>query len=256
VPSNTAYNAIAVGNCDRDGIIALDSSYTSSGNLSYKPDVVAPGVYLVNPILGDQIGTSFSAPLVTSAVIQLSQASPILATNPTLMKSLLLSSSSLTQDMLENEPVFSTVSSEAIALSRKYGAGRLNLTKAYETFITKGNYITGSFSNNSTGVVVTRNITKVANKTLRFCLTWDKYNTVNGEHDSNNATSPALDNLSLTVVTPSGITYTSNYMYDNKQVITFNATENGEYSIRVYRQGTANSNNNIDYAITYSASAY
>lgn len=257
VPSNTSYNAIVVGNCNKDGIIADSSSYISADNSFYKPDIVAPGVNLVNPFVSDpeiRTGTSFSAPLITSAVIQLCQASPILAANPTLMKSLLLSSATIT-DGMQNEPMYSVVGSNAIALSRAYGAGRLNLTKAYETFITKGNYITSSFSSNSTGAIFNRNITKVANKTLRFCLTWDKYNTVDGNHLNNDVNSPALDNLRLEVVTPSGVTYTSNFMFDNKQMITFNATENGYYSIRVYREGTANSNHKIDYSITYSAIA-
>ncbi|MBQ8860471.1 MAG: S8 family serine peptidase [Ruminococcus sp.] len=250
VPTNTSYNAIVVGNCNNDGVIASNSSYISEGNVNYKPDIVAPGVDIRTPFDTDS-GTLFAAPMVTSAVIQLSQASPILAANPTLMKSLLLSSSTITSSM-QSEPMYSVVSSDAIALSRQYGAGRLSLTKAYESFVTKGNYITSSFSSNSTGAIFSRNITRAANKTLRFCLTWDKYNTVNGEHTGNNVNSPALDNLSLSVVTPSGITYTSNYLYDNKQVITFEATESGYYSIRVYREGTANSNNAVDYSITYS----
>lgn len=211
---------------------------------------MAQGVDIRTPFDTDS-GTSFAAPMVTSAVIQLSQASPILAANPTLMKSLLLSSSTITSSM-QSEPMYSVVSSDAIALSRQYGAGRLSLTKAYEFFVTKGNYITSSFSSNSTGAIFSRNITRAANKTLRFCLTWDKYNTVNGEHTGNNVNSPALDNLSLSVVTPRGVTYTSNYLYDNKQVITFEATESGYYSIRVYKEGTANSNNAVDYSITYS----
>lgn len=44
----------------------------------------------------------------------------------------------------------------------------------------------------------------------------------------------------------------SNYMYDNKQMITFSATENGYYSIRVYREGSSNSSNSVDYSISYS----
>ena len=250
--SNTAYNAIVVGNCDKYGVIYDSSSYIGGTNCSYKPDIVAPGTSIFNPIINGETGTSFSAPLVTSAVIQLAQSSPILAANPTLMKSLLISSSEITSGM-QNESMYSVVGSDAIALSRKYGAGRLNLTKAYETFIRKGNYITSSSSSNSTGAIFSRNITKVANKTLRFCLTWEKYNTVNEDHESNEANSSALDNFSLTVVTPSGVTYTSNFMHDNKQIVTFNATENGYYSIRVYRQGTSNSNNIIDYSITYSS---
>ncbi len=250
-PSNTVFNAIVVGNCNNSGEISEDSSYSSGETLKYKPDIVAPGTNIRTPIYGAS-GTSYSAPLVTSAVIQLSQASPILAANPSLMKSLLLSSSTITSSM-QNEPMYSIVGSDSIALSRQYGAGRLNLTKAYETFVTKGNYITSSFSNYSTGAIFNRNITKVANKTLRFCLTWDKYNAVEDEHDTGTVNSASLDNLSLTVVTPSGVTYTSNYLYDNKQMITFNATENGYYSIRVYRQGTSNSNHAVDYSITYSA---
>ncbi len=251
VPINMSYNAIVVGNCDQSGSIANDSSHVNIDESSYKPDIVAPGFNLAMPFYTYGYGTSVSAPLVTSAVIQLCQASPILASNPTLMKALLLSSSNITNGM-QNEPVFSTTNSGTIALSKKYGAGRLNVSKAYESFVTKGNYISSTFSSNSTGAIFNRNITKVANKTIRFCLTWDKYNTINGEHNSNSINSSPLDNLRLTVVTPSGTIYSSNYMYDNKQMITFSATENGYYSIRVYREGSSNSSNSVDYSISYS----
>lgn len=250
--TNTSFNAIVVGNCDNNGVIDSDSSYSSGEEMKYKPDIVAPGVNIATPVYNGS-GTSYSAPLVTSAVVQLAQASPILAANPTLMKSLLLSSSKMTSDMIANDPVYSIAGSSDIALSRKYGAGMLNLTRAYTSFMTNGNYITGALSSHSLSANYNRNITKVANKTLRFCLTWEKLNSIDGDHISNEVNSLSLDNLRLTVVTPSGVTYTSSFMYDNKQMITINATENGYYFIRVQRVGTAEYNHNVGFAVTYSA---
>ena len=93
--TNTSYNAIVVGNCNNQGLIEEGSSYVTGTNLMYKPDIVAPGNPVTTPF-GGGIGTSYSAPMVTSAVIQLAQATTILASNPTLMKALLLSSSEAT----------------------------------------------------------------------------------------------------------------------------------------------------------------
>lgn len=70
VASNMSYNSIIVGNCNNYGNLEADSSYNLLDDKAYKPDLVAPGVNITNPA-GTMTGTSASAPLVTSAVIQL-----------------------------------------------------------------------------------------------------------------------------------------------------------------------------------------
>lgn len=248
--TNTSYNAIVVGACDNDGTIHNTSSYTSISNFMNKPDIVAPGE-VAAPIFGSS-GTSFAAPMVTSAVIQMSQANSVLMANPTLMKAVLLGSAKITSSMAVDTNVYSEVNESTSAISQVYGAGMLNVTKAYTSVIDDLYYKTGTMSPYTYTANYQKNITKVRGKTLRFCLTWNKMNIVNDEHISGTLEDNILDNFKLTVTTPSGDVYTSQNLYDNKQMISFVATENGYYSFKVDRVGTENSGEIVRYSIAYS----
>ncbi len=253
--SNNAYNAVVVGNCDNNGQICevegqVDSLYNTESNAAYKPDIVAPGTNIVIPKTENigGTGTSFSTPMVASAMAQLSQASPVLQTCPTLMKAVLLSSSRITDPMSE-EPMLSLSNSSNIACSRPYGAGMLSVTNAYTAFVTKGNYVKSSFSPPSGVIIHKKNITKSIGKTVRICAAWEKALTIGSDSD---VYSSPLDIMTLQVVTPSGATYTSSFAYDNKQIISFVSTENGEYTIKLIRGGTVSSGQITEYAIAWS----
>ncbi len=249
--SNNSYNAIVVGACDNNGNILSDSSYVITSNYMNKPDLVAPGSEIRAPIYSDS-GTSFAAPMVTSAVVQLSQASPILLSNPTLMKALLMSSSVITSAMSSDADVNSVINGTDSAISQKYGAGMLNVTKAYSAFVDNGYYKTGTMSPYSEGIRHTKNLSRAVGKTVRVCLTWNKMNTVSDPHDSATATSLTLDNFMLTVTTPSGVVYSSQNLYDNKQMISFVATESGTYTFDVSRFGTGTSGQIVKYSFVCS----
>lgn len=249
---NMSYNAIVVGNCYNCGEIFNESSYNTVANTAYKPDIVAPGVNIfVLPSYQADSGTSFSAPLVTSAVIQLAEINPVLCSSPTLMKALLLSSSKITDAMLE-EPMISTPNNSTIAFSREYGAGMLRVDRAYTAIHDKGYYFNGTATPELSSFTYSKNITKSVGKTVRVCLTWDKITNVSGNHSNSILTEAQLDTFRLKITTPSGVLYSSDYLYDNKQMISFVSTENGVYNFTVERISATTSNNEIDYAIAFS----
>ncbi len=248
--TNVSYNAIVVGACDNNGTILTDSSYITLNNFMNKPDMVAPGI--VSSMQYGNAGTSFAAPMVTSAVIQLSEASSVLMANPTLMKAVLLGNSKITNAMNNDANIISTTTNTNSAISQVYGTGMLNVTKAYTSFMNDLYYKTSSMSPYTNTINYQKNITKVTGKTLRFCLSWNKMNSITGDHITGAINNATLDKFQLTVTTPSGVVYTSQNLYDNKQVITFEATENGYYSYKIDRIGTGTSGGVVRFSVAYS----
>ena len=269
ISSNMSYNSIVVGNCNNYGTIHTDnegritSSYCNDTPLPYKPDLVAPGTEI--EIIPNYYhpgtpqaqaglkpsGTSFSAPLVTSAVIQLAQSSSLLLSNPVLMKSLIISSSIITNGM-SGEPIYSIVNGNNIALSRIYGGGMLYVPNAYIAFHSKSYYYNGTLNENVSSIDFNCYLTKVTNKKMRVCLTWNKICSITGTHATGTINESNLDKIELIITDPLGNTYTSAYEYDNKQMITFNPSMNGNYSFEINRIGNSSLNNNINYSITWS----
>ncbi len=244
VASNMAYNAIIVGNCKNNGELYNESSYNFTNDTAYKPDIVAPG-YRIDTPAGQMTGTSASAPLVTSAVVQLTQAIPALTGKSELIKSILMSSSKITSYMNQSDVITpTTTASNRISLSKQYGAGMLSLTNAYDLAYINNNYLSGIFSNSQSATTWNVNIENAIGKTLRFSANWDKYNT--------STESINLDSLSLEITSPNGTKYTSTYLFDNKQMVSFNVTENGLYSVKLFRNYYSTSSQTVDFAISYS----
>lgn len=244
VASNMSYNAIIVGNCDNNGDLDIDSSYNFTDDTAFKPDLVAPGINIQTPA-GSMTGTSASAPLVTSAVVQLTQAIPALTGKSSLIKSILMSSSKITNYMdLSDVITPSTLATNYISLSKEYGAGMLSLTNAYNSAYVNNYYQSGIFTPAAVTVVKPVEITNAIGKTLRFTATWDKINTA--------TESIRLDSFNLDIRTPSGTVYRSSYLFDNKQMVSFEATENGTYTITLMRNYYSSSSQNINYALSYS----
>lgn len=241
--SNMAYNAIIVGNCDNNGELEMDSSYIYDRDKAYKPDIVAPGVN-VNTTAGGMTGTSASAPMVTSAIAQLTQAFPSIAGKSELIKSVLMSSSTITEYMDLND-VITTMDSKAnsISLSKEFGSGLLNVINAHSLF-SNNYYISGIMYKGCPQISKSININNATGKLLRFSLSWNKVNTED--------TSYPLDSITLEVISPSGQKYKSDYLFDNKQMITFNATENGVYKVNILKNYYSLSYQSTDYAFSYS----
>lgn len=240
--SNMSYNAIIVGNCDNSGKLEKDSSYIFDRDKSYKPDIVAPGVKIDTPG-GQMTGTSASAPMVTSAIAQLTQAFPSIAGKSELIKSILMSSSTITEYMDLNDVITTTESKvNSISLSKKFGSGLLNVINAHN-LVSNNNYISGIMHKGCPQICKSININNAAGKLLRFSLSWNKINTED--------TSYPLDSIILEVISPNGQKYKSDYLFDNKQIVTFNATENGVYKVNIIKNYYSLSQNNTDYALSY-----
>ena len=243
-----AYNSITVGCCDSDGNISSYSSYNNTATKQYKPDLVAPGKNIVLPSTRNSStdnpsawsGTSLSAPIVTSAVAQLCEASSVLKYNPILMKSAILAGSKITGGM-----------SISTTLNRQYGAGMVNVLNSYGCIVTKGNYASGTISTSTSTVTHTMNINARANQVIRVSAVWEKPNTISGTHSSGTIISPSIDIFSIKITDPNNTEYTSYFAYDNKNVVSFVASGGGNYTIQLIRQGTAVSNN-IRYGIVAS----
>jgi hypothetical protein len=249
-----AHNAIIVGACDNNGVLASFSSYSSSNSLPYKPDLVAPGSNITTPA-GTASGTSCAAPMVTSAVAQFCQLSSVLRSNPTLMKALLLSGSKRTNYMIQNN-VQSTAGQVSIAFDQMYGSGMLYTPNMYTAFHDSNYYITGSFSSCDTVYETEKNISvkSPANKILRFAVVWDKIShIVNNPHKLNDAEDVEADTFLLNVTAPNGTVYKSYYQYDTKSLISFKPSVSGKYKIELTR--LHNSGEQINYSIAYSVAS-
>ncbi len=249
-----AHNAIIVGACDNSGVLTSFSSYSSSNSLPYKPDLVAPGSDITTPA-GTGSGTSYAAPMVTSAVAQFCQLSSVLRSNPTLMKSLLLCGTKRTNYMIQNN-VQSIAGQVSIALDHMYGSGMLYTPNMYVAFHDNNYYITDSFSSSTTVYETEKNISvkNPTKKILRFAVVWDKINhIVNNPHKLNDAENVEADTFLFKVTDPNGTVYRSYYQYDTKSLISFKPSASGKYKIELTR--LHNSGEKINYSIVYSVAS-
>ena len=243
-----AYNSITVGCCDFNGNVSSYSSYNNTTTKPYKPDLLAPGLNIVLPSTRDSStatptawsGSSLSAPIVTSAVAQLCEASSVLKYNPMLMKAAVLAGAKITGNM--------TVST---SLNRQYGAGMVNVLNSFGSIVTRGNYASGTISTATNTISHTMNINARANQVIRVAAVWEKPNTITGTHSTGTIVSPTIDNFKVQITAPNGTIYNSYDAYDNKNVVSFVASSGGNYTIKLIRQGTAVSNG-IRYGIAAS----
>lgn len=243
-----AYNSITVGCCDFDGEISSFSSYNNTATKQYKPDLLAPGVDFVLPSTRDSStdtpsawgGTSLSAPIVTSVVAQLCEASSVLKCNPILMKAAVLAGAKITGDM-----------SISTTLNRQYGAGMVNVLNSYGSIVTRGNYASGTIPSALGTISNSMDINARANQVIRVAAVWEKLNTITGTHSSGTIISPGVDKFKVQITTPDGYVYNSYFDYDNKNVVSFVASSGGNYTIKLLRQG-GTVNNNIRYGIVAS----
>ena len=243
----TTNNAIVVGACDNSGNWASFSSYSTVGDLPYKPDLVAPGVSINWPG-GTSSGTSCSAPITTAAVAQFCALSSPLRANPTLMKALLLSGTTRTSEMIENS-VESTPNQTSVAFSQKYGCGMLNAYNLYTSAV-NNYYTTGTLSSTDIVVNLTKRITGTG-KHLRVVATWDRVSEITTtDHTTGTVDNSVNDVFLLSVTAPDGTVYDTIYYYDTKALISFDLPANGTYAIKLTR--IVNSGESIDYGIAYS----
>ena len=262
-PGKMAHNAIVVGNCNNNGELVYNSSYSSSDVLPYKPDLVAPGynistiamvpayagVWFPNPT--PLTGTSFSAAMVTGVVAQLCELSAILRNSPSLMKAIVLCGTKRTNYMISNS-IQSVLNNYSIAFDHAYGCGMLNAVLSRGAY-TGNQYSTGVLTSTSSNVNFTKSISaKKIGRQIRIVLTWDKVNRIDGLlHEQGSLQSVNCDKLAFQVTDPDNNVYSTYYQYDNKAMISFPANHKiGNYVFNIVRN--YNSGESINYAIAYS----
>lgn len=175
-----AYNVITVGGMDtKNSFTKTDDSiydqylYTnSSAILCKKPDIVAPATYY----FGTGRGTSYSTPLVTSAIALMLENQPSLKYNSLLVKAILLASC----DRKVNDPDLGNKPENCNGITQKQGAGVINLSRAME-IIDNQSYKTGVAYSTTTTHEFNR-VSSTSNFTAG--LAWNKYTTITGNTDN------------------------------------------------------------------------
>ncbi len=241
------YNYITVGNVNdqntltyNDDVIASDSLYSPIVTSAYKPDICAPGANVgtaSSPYTGaGNGGTSAASPVVAGVCAMLMQEDPSLAVKPMLLKAAIMCSTTRIPNM---DYTMSSASSTTPSLSRQYGAGMINATKALNTiYHEKWGYIplTSDSQRNpyTYNIPVTQDDIDSAKK-LSVCLCWTQ-KVIASSH--NNAEVYNVYHHDLGVYDPNGtlVAY-SNFQYDRKQLVYFQPTVPGTYQVKVYKTG-------------------
>ena len=245
---NLAYNAITVGAINdklsynkTDDYMEEYSSYLNTGYCE-KPDIVAPGNEYYpnlikelnsqhNPQLGTS-GTSFSTPMVTSAVALMLQRDSTLKLKPYLIKSILLASCD--RKVLDTDGGTQTEANNGI--TEKQGAGVINVKRAINIVDNKS-YKTGFAYNKS----VTYDITRTSTESFMTAgLAWNKYTTLTG-----NASTPygGYDITNLNMILYGLGSSNSNYGYIASSFATNSSTEH------IFASNLSGYNNKYRFAI-------
>lgn len=238
-----SYNSIVVGSCDKDGVIATNSCYSSSNTKAYKPDMVAYGVNVNIPTNPNGVsGTSCATPMVTGLVAQMCQLSATLRANPTLMKAVVINSSRR-KSVLTSDTYLSTDNAISYPINHKYGVGVMYAPDAYVMVNDKNYFGVGTMSSDENSVEFEQQISaKSTNKLVRIVV-----------NVKNTYPELSLETVRLQVTDPKGNVYTSQYKYDTKQIVSIKPGTSGMYKIKLERlNGT---NYNLDYAISYNVIA-
>lgn len=217
--SSTAYNAIVVGAMNtqntrtpNDDTFSSFSAYKEMKGSAQKPDITAPGKFIVNENETVQ-GTSISTPIVTGAVGQMLQIEHRLKQHPEVMKAILLASAfRKTASDYGTDPNIPD-------WSNKEGAGVLDARDAIG-WIVKQNRFAGIHMNFSKNYE--RNIAVNKGEFIRIALTWNKE--VKGRMQYNTPTPivPPLNNLDLYVYDSKGnLLATSTSTNNNVELVSY-----------------------------------
>lgn len=244
-----APNAITVGNVTSSGTDptannAFDFHQTSiylemtNANVVNKPDVCAPGTVKIYGI--ESFGTSFSAPHVTGAVVQMLSRNSSLMGKPTLIKAILMASAKYTAGT--PRPYMGTY------VSNKEGAGVIDASLCYNmaaSLTSKTKQFTANTS--TTSLSYSMNVTSISN--LRLAVTWESIS-------SESSTTVANYNVtvkkgSTTVATSSGINGKTNYEIISIPSSTLSQYGTGTYTVTISRATAVNLSAPIDVALAW-----
>nr|MDD6336581.1 S8 family serine peptidase [bacterium] len=223
------------------------SSYVESAGIARKPDLVAPGHWvLVENLYENQdatSGTSFASPMVAGIMAQLISCTPALAAQQRAMKAILLASA---WDKLDNTP-FVPMSGTS-QMDDKQGVGKVDAKNARYS-LANGLYTQALLA--STSFPYTKTVTFSSSaSSARVALVWSKRNKITGSHTgSPSVSNPTLSDLDLHVYAPDGtlVAY-SQQGSGNVEIVQFNPTVSGTYTIKVYRASGTESQDSIALA--------
>lgn len=219
-----------------------ETAYSNSG--LYFPNVVAPSnpgeiPGLTGPTYQTQeSGNSFSAPLVVGAIVQLIEICPDLATNPALIKSLIMAGSNGEKSRVSND-------TSGTDMDREYGAGVVNVQNSIDCLSTSSTdkmYSGFYLANDLQDINLTVNINESGN--VRMAINWQTssyFDSHEYHYSSSNLNYYGMSFIKLTVTSPNGKEYTSFDVYNPFQLLVFDAPNNdlGMYSIKISRYGAS-----------------
>lgn len=257
-----SYNAITVGSSDdrntssrTDDIYASFSSYYngSSTTLPIKPDLVAPGATIQIPGTTSSGatsgitsgGTSVSCPIVAGVIALMYEMRPSLESNQALTKAILLAGISPCGTLTKK----STAGSTATAMELKTGAGLVD-AKAMRYVAENSRFASGTMGSGVTTYKKTFTVSSSDTYT-RVCLAWLKNNRISGTHTSSAPSTPACAVLYLKVVAPDGTVYQSKRSGGNVQLIAFEPTTTGTYTITVTKSSAPSSEPNVYFGLAW-----
>ena len=258
-----AYNAITVGNLwskdynDETGWhyvtseyqnnfkIQEVSSYQEASYIANKPDVVAPGSGIEIPLSLSEIkhdtGTSYSAPLVTGIVAQIHQAKPILKSNPTATKAIIIAGANHDVVCIEPQYVWDILfydnpQKEIEYIRDKTGAGMVNAANSIEIAV-NNQYYFGRFnlSANYSGTPIMEDFCNFyvdAGQKMRLVMTYNKIDEASvSESGYENDV-----NFSVYEYLTDEFVVSSHSVYNNVEIVEFTATEGTRFSVDVFLQ--------------------
>ncbi|MCC7014796.1 MAG: S8 family serine peptidase [Planctomycetes bacterium] len=230
----TAYNVITVGAFDDKNTFAWSgdtmSTFTSwvdpisTHSDREKPEISAPGTGIrstttASPWVGtygSTNGTSYAAPIVTGAAVQMMQRNAVLQSWPESVKAILM-----TTALHDIEA--------PTRLSEKEGAG--SLVAIYADQIVRrigGNWGGISYSCSAAATTDLTSMALTSGRRLRAVIAWD-----NDPAYSSYSTQPCAD-LDLQIVNAAGVVVASSASWDNTyEVIDFTVPATGTYTLRV-----------------------
>jgi len=232
-------------------------------------DIVAPGTYVVfasttsSVALATGNGTSYAAPIVSGGVALLKDASKQTGLASTsldtrVIKAVLMNSADKLDGWDNGQHLVGNVVVTTQSLDWYQGAGMMNLTRAYDQYLTGTTDVSGygggtvqkigwdlgqvgGTSGSSTYNDYTINSTLLAGQILDVTLTWFR-NTTTVTLDSNDTISVSDDglaNLDLEIWDSNLTTLyaTSNSTYNSSEELHYTIANNGTYLIRVLYDG-------------------
>ncbi len=255
-PLAFANNIIVVGavylDCDANGnyIFSDFSNSASSEEGKYFPHVVAPANpgYIPGcnaPAGAGDVGNSYSAPMVVGAVVQLIDAQPSLATNPTLIKSLIMAGADGKKSGVSDDTT-------GTDMDRRYGAGVINVSRSLMCMSTSSvpKTFTYQYAPINSNITLKMYVAEPGN--VRMALNWQG-KSMFGDEDHLNYDDLIMYSHSymfITVTSPNGNVYTSRDVTNTFQLLVFDAPSNdlGEYTVTISRNGPSSYSTPISLA--------